>query len=383
MKKITLVLSFLGITASVFAQSQLRTLSHGGVERQYKLYVPAAYGPGDKVPLVFVLHGLGDNMNNMEQVGMTLIADTANFIVITPQAVADPLVTTFLGVEGTAWNSGAGASVPGFTYYPNQNINDVGFIDTLIAVTASEYDIDHRRVYVCGFSMGGFMSNRLACELNNKIAAVAPVAATIGDGITCTPGRAVPHISFHGTADATVGYDTAGFGTSVPEMLNFWANNNGCTTPDTLPVPDVANDGLTVEHIVYNNCSADAELEHFKVFGADHTWLGPNNDIFYTAEIWKFFRRFVHPDQTLAVNSPTPLSESRVSPNPAASGAELSLMQADASVQALIMSLTGVIISKSWVNDSKLRLPELSQGVYLVAYTAKNGKPVQQKLVVR
>jgi polyhydroxybutyrate depolymerase len=56
-----------------YAQSILKTLSINGVERQYKLYVPASYDGSSKVPLVFCFHGLGDNMDNFEGIGMTYV----------------------------------------------------------------------------------------------------------------------------------------------------------------------------------------------------------------------------------------------------------------------------------------------------------------------
>jgi polyhydroxybutyrate depolymerase len=212
---------------------------------------------------------------------MNLIADTANFIVLVPQALSDP-------IAGTAWNSGAGIS----GYYPNKNINDVGFINALIDTTIAKYSINQNRVYVCGFSMGGFMTERMAATSNKKITAFASVAGTFGGGLSnLNPGRPIPIVHFHGTSDQTVGYYNNSYGNNVDSLLHFWIANNKCdTTAVHTNLPDIANDGYTVEHFVYPNGLSD--VEHFRVNGADHVWLSkPQNDISYTEEIWRFFNK--------------------------------------------------------------------------------------------
>ncbi len=381
MKKNLLITLLSTISITVLAQTQgsvTRTINFGGKSREYRLHVPASYNANQKVPLVFVFHGLGDNMGNMEGVGMTLIGDTANFITITPQALADPLA-------GTAWNSGAGANLGGIQYFPNQNVDDVGFVSKMIDTTAAEFNIDLRKVYACRFSMGGYMTNRLACELNNRIAAFGPVAATIGAGITCTPNRPLPIITFHGTSDATVSYDSASFGMSVPQLLNFWKNNNGCNSLDSFAMPDIANDGYTVEHFVYGNCSPTSALEHFKVYGADHTWLGPGDDIFYTAEIWKFFSRFQHPNQSLDVNEKfQPANQLSVLPNPIEMGGKISINLPKTFSRLQLTNLKGQLVMEISGIDQKAELgsENLQPGIYFLNANSKTGQSISSKLII-
>ncbi|MBX7183473.1 MAG: T9SS type A sorting domain-containing protein [Bacteroidia bacterium] len=376
MKHFVLASTLLLSALTSISQSVVKTINIGGTQRQYKLYVPASYNGSEKVPLVFCFHGLGDNMDNFENIGMTFVADTANFIVITPQAATDALA-------GTAWNSGAGVSFGGFEYFPNQNVDDIGFINAMIDTTASNFNLDMRRIYACGFSMGGYMTNRVACELNDRIAAFAPVAATIGAGITCNPGRALPLITFHGTSDATVAYDTASFGSSVPQLLDFWANNNGCASMDSSLVPDIANDGYHITHFTYGNCSTDGALEHFKVYGAQHTWLGPSDDIFYTTEIWKFFMRYQHPNQSLGLLE-SEVNSNIIFPNPIGKGQtiEISLPRNEGSIQ--IMDMNGQLIQLTTTDSGKLKINsnELNSGMYLVSFTDRNGEVAIRKLIV-
>lgn len=286
MKKLLLLLFLLPIVLQ--AQRTTRNVTFDGVTRLYIEYVPESYDGSTPYPLVFVLHGLGDNAENFSGVGFEQLSELEDFIVITPQA----LPASILGFDfGNAWNSGAGVIVLGSPFTLNPNVKDVEFISFLIDSMANHYNIDLDKVYSTGFSMGGFMSNRLACELNDKIAAIGSVAGTIGTGLECTPGRAVPMIHFHGTADATIGYTANNFGSNAQETVDFWSANNGCdASPTSTNWPNSASDGITLTKYVYNNC--DAEVEFFKAEGAGHSWLfQPSNDITYTTQIWEFLSR--------------------------------------------------------------------------------------------
>ena len=271
------------------AQKTPRTVTFDGVSRSYIEYVPTIYDGSTAVPLVIALHGLGDTDDNFSNVGFEVLSEVENFIVVTPQALFAE-VEVIPGVPipvGNAWNSGAGYS--GITLNPD--VKDVEFISFLIDSFVNHYNIDLDRVYATGFSMGGFMSNRLACELNDKIAAIGSVAGTIGSALNCNPERAVPMIHFHGTDDGTVAYTNNTFGTDAEETVEFWATNNSCDASSSATAfPDNVSDGITLTHYVYNNC--DADVEFFKADGAGHDWLyKPNNDISYTIEIWDFFSR--------------------------------------------------------------------------------------------
>lgn len=225
-------------------------------------------------------------MNNFAGIGMNYVADTANFIVVTPQALIDQQFT-----NSTAWNSGAGLF--GFTL--NANVDDIGFVNAMLDTLIANYNVDEARVFACGFSMGGFMTNRIGCELNHRFAAIASVAGTIGSGLNCTPGRPVPACHFHGTGDQTVAYTGNSYGSDAEDLATFWATNNNCNASPTITaLPDVANDGYTITHYLYGTCDNAAEVELYKVDSAQHEWLTPLNDIFYTTEIWKFFSRHTH-----------------------------------------------------------------------------------------
>jgi polyhydroxybutyrate depolymerase len=354
--------------SSFKAQLTTNNWNYGGVAREYLTYVPASYTGTTPVPVVFCLHGLGDNMNNFYNIGMKFVADTANFIVVVPQALSS--------FAGTAWNSGAGLN--GFTL--NATVDDVGFIGAIIDTLIANYNIDQRRVFSCGFSMGGFMSQRLACELNDRIAAVASVAGTIGNTLTCNPGRAVPVCHFHGTADSTIYYNDNQYGNDPEEMVEFWAQNNGCNASPTITLlPDLANDDLLVSHYVYDGCNAAGEVELFRVDSAEHVWLTPANDIFYTTEIWKFFMRQVHAD-FVSQSEIRPIAI-QMYPNPVS---ELLTITAENAVTVEILDITGRIVYQSATINARqeIDVSTFSKGTFTVVVKSERGVVSIEKLII-
>ena len=151
-----------------------------------------------------------------------------------------------------------------------------------------DYGIDPRRVYATGISNGGFMSVRLAMELSEKIAAVAPVTAQLSKALKDrTPKLPISIMIVNGTKDPLVPFEGGHvrlfrFGRSRGEILSTAATaehfrrHNGCDkTPKKSGVPDKdPNDGTTVEVEKYAGCKNGAEVILVKVIGGGHTWPG-------------------------------------------------------------------------------------------------------------
>lgn len=303
-----IILFWLTAGITLYAQNINSGFTHNGVNRTYIVHLPPTYTPNSQMPLVLVLHGLGDSGNGiMMGTGFNMAADTAGFIAVYPDA-ADALF------GAAAWNSGAN---------PFGSANDVGFISALIDTMYEQYHIDLNRVYSTGFSMGGIMSHRLACELSNRIAAIASGSGTFATSVigNCSPGRAVPVMHVHGTADSVVPFDgnTLLGLQSVGATINFWATNNNCalTAPASTPVANTANDGITINKTEYSLCSNNSEVILYTATGMEHTWLQPNNDMSETAEIWKFFLRHQLNEQTVGTELLQPQLALQYYPNPA------------------------------------------------------------------
>ena len=215
------------------------------------------------------------------------IADTAGFIIAHPQGTDD-------NSGNPHWNVGWGGS----------NVDDIGFAAALIDTISASFNIDQDRVYSTGFSNGGFMSHLLACQLGNRIAAIAAVAGSMSPPMfnACNPSGPTPVLQIHGNQDPVVPY--IGLPTvakSVSDVLQYWSTFDNCNpTPSATALPNTnTNDGSTVEHIVYSGCDNSITVEHFKVLGGGHAWPGSsvtlpgtNRDIDASLEIWKFFSRY-------------------------------------------------------------------------------------------
>ncbi|MGE0637630.1 MAG: T9SS type A sorting domain-containing protein [Bacteroidia bacterium] len=369
-KQLLLSLALIICAGSVFAQWSNKGFTFEGNARQYRMYVPPMYDANTPVSLVLALHGLGDNMTNFSGIGMKNIADTANIIFVVPQALADPLA-------GTAWNSGAGF----LGYFPNSNIDDVGFISALIDTISANYAINSQNIFCCGFSMGGFMTERLACQLSHKIRSFASVAGTFGSAITCEPWRSVCVLHFHGTADATVPYTGGDYGISADSLINFWVANNQCTTdPQIDSLPNTMSDGYTVEKYTYGNGNDNTRVNLYKVDGADHTWLTNANDVSYSVEIWKFFSScggvLTGMENTAAAR------EMEVFPNPA--GDVLTIRFPDfvngSEYSVTLTDFTGKVVLTSTLKDENTRLDlkanSLAKGIYFLNVAGRSKKIV-------
>lgn len=374
---------FLFLSGNLFCQWQTGTLQHASGLREYSIYVPTNYNPQNPASLVLTLHGLGDNMTNFRNIGFNVLAETNNIIVVCPQAITDP-------VAGTSWNSGAG-----FAFYtPNAGVDDVGFLSALIDKVKQNYSINANKVFACGFSMGGFMTERLALVLNNKIKVFASVAGTFGTAIlpvaAGTPGRPVSIAHFHGTSDQTIGYTNNSYGNSVDEMINYWkTNNQSVSTPVHTTLPDTANDGYTVDHYKYVSPNNNSVIELFKVNNAGHIWLTSQNDISYTQKIWEFFNQN---SNVLAVGEVGVKPVFSMAPNPADNYVEFTLpskgWEHSSELEISIFDLTGnkVLSLPISFTDRKYRLNlkenALTSGVYMISFKTKDGESIPAKKLI-
>lgn len=266
--------------------------------RNYLVHIPPQYDPQRPTPVVIALHGGGVNAAfTVATSGLNRKADQANFVVVYPEGTGfGPFLT---------WNAGGvlgwfGATQP----------NDVQFLRSLLDDLESRVNVDSRRVFATGLSNGGMMCYRLAAEMSDRIAAIAPIAGTQARDFPL-PERAVPLVHFHGTRDNFVppnGPD----GTippfltfkSVAETLQLWAAHNGCPPQPTVePLPNRVNDGTTVQKQTYAPGRAGAEVVYYRIEGGGHTWPGEFSilalvgrityDIRANDVMWDFFQ--AHP----------------------------------------------------------------------------------------
>jgi polyhydroxybutyrate depolymerase len=270
-----------------------QTWNTGGLLRSMYIHVPESYDPQVPTELVINFHGFTmDEDKEANASRMNDYADARNFIVVYPQGIWD------------SWNAGdcCGDAWTG-------GVDDVAFTRAILASVQANYCIDPNRIYASGFSNGGFLAFRLACEMADTFAAIGNVAAAFGmDPDSCSPSRPVPLYAVHGTGDIIVPYDG---GTpildplklgplhfrSFPDSIDIWREKTGCTSA---PAADYENGDTSC---VRSACAAGAEVIACRVDGGGHQWPGGNSinfllgkvsqDLDATGQMLDFFDR--HP----------------------------------------------------------------------------------------
>lgn len=298
-KLLLMLILLLSCAAPAFAQSgeapDALTWTFAGLERSYLLHVPGNLSA--PAPLVIALHGRFDSGAGMEALtGFDALADRAGFIVAYPD-----------GIDGE-WNFVR--NVPGY----DTTQDDTAFLVALIDHVAEAHPVDRTRVYLAGFSNGGFMVQRAACENPAPFAAFAAVAAAGFGGMSevCPETGAVPApmLLMNGTEDTNIPWDGTPITRSgktvyvtypVSQTLGYWATFNGCPADaETSEVPSAEAAPETVVRILTLKCPAGTDVLLYGIIGGGHNWPGQaesipeqtgaiNRDIDASAEIWKFF----------------------------------------------------------------------------------------------
>ena len=255
------------------------SIIHNGVYRQFITYIPDSYDPLFEIPLLFNLHGKSQTAyGSMLYSDFRPISDTAIFMITYPQGLLD-------NTGDTHWN------------YGQSSVDDIGFLSSLYNHLITNYNIDTKRVYSSGMSNGGAMSYYLACNMSDKIAAIASVTGAMSSyqHLACNPIHPTPILEIHGTEDTVVTFNSV-----IPGLL-YWRDYNNCELiADTTIIDNLfLGDFSTVEHIIYKNGDNNSTTELFKILGGGHTWPGSffsqgitNQDIDASSEIWKFFSKF-------------------------------------------------------------------------------------------
>jgi len=273
------------------AGDHLGHINVGGVDRTYILHIPQSLPESAPVPLVLVFHGGGGHAANMPNfTHFDSLADREKFMVVYPESF------------NKSWNDTRGLSPA----------DDVGFIRALIAELQSTHNTDPKRTYATGISNGGFFSNRLACDLTDKLAAIAAVAATMPETLVpvCKPSAPISVMFIHGSKDPLVHIDGGpvlrdrGVATSLVEAAAFWRKWDGVSAqPAVNNLLDQAHDGTTVRHEVYAGGKQRTEVVVYIIEGGGHTWPGgpqylpafligrTSHNLDATQTIWDFFKR--------------------------------------------------------------------------------------------
>ncbi len=191
-----------------------------------ELRLPATLRSGEQVPLLMILHGFGVSSRMLiAKAGLDQIADQKKFAYLAPQGMSDAEGRPF-------WNAGKSCCD-----LEHRGVDDVQRLAALLDESSENAAIDRQRLFVIGYSNGGFMAQRLACKAGDRIAGVISVAGAAPSGDEpCVQHSALSFLEIHGDADPVVHY---GGGTvfdrsdvaphpSALETAKYWARRLGC-----------------------------------------------------------------------------------------------------------------------------------------------------------
>lgn len=257
-----------------------RTLTHNGIERQYRVRLPAGYDETKQYPLVFAFHGYLDRSKQLEfYSGLSNLGQEESFIAVYPEGVK------------RSWNGGICCG-----YAFENDVDDVGFIDNLLTVLGDQYAVDKDKVYAIGFSNGGVLTARLIQELPDTFAGAAMVMSSFGteEKVLSLSEANTPLILLNGTDDLYIPRDADALTNSfnfIPLDRSDELLRQSYACPDN---PEISESDRFI-HKTYR-CDS-ARLETYLYKDTAHVWPGwrvmhpftsvPDS----TRTIWEFLKK--------------------------------------------------------------------------------------------
>jgi polyhydroxybutyrate depolymerase len=231
---------------------------------------PAGYDSSTPTPLIVSLHGYSVDISTLEvRLPFEPLADSYNFIYVQPQGTLDSTGRRF-------WN-GTDACCA----YDNSSVNDSAYLRALIDAIRRNYAVDPKRIYITGYSNGGFMAHRMACDHADLIAAVVSYAgATFLDPGACVPTEPVSILQIHGTEDPVILYGGGTYdlrGGPYPgaqATVQSWGDLVGCISFADLPnssfdlVSDIAGNETSIS--TFAECPSARAVELWTIQGGAH-----------------------------------------------------------------------------------------------------------------
>jgi polyhydroxybutyrate depolymerase len=245
--------------------AQHGSLTVAGLKRTYRLYVPPSLGPTQQSPLVVILTGCpgtGDEMADLTHADD--MATAGGFVVVYPDPVPDASGDPS-NLEG-CWNAGTCCGDA-----QTKGADDVKFISSLLDRLITDAPVDKTRVFVAGLSAGGMMAYRLACQLSNRLVAIASVS---GAQVikTCSPARSISILEMHGTDDSRLPYGGDQYFPSTMSTIQRWVALGVCATTPTQTVNGITNTSL------WSRCRAGTVVRFDTIAGGHHSWFGSDMD---------------------------------------------------------------------------------------------------------
>lgn len=260
-------------------------MTHNGKTRTGLIYIPPTYNNKNSFSLVFGLHGTAGNGKDFLRSGFNQLAEELDFIMVYPD-----------GFNGD-WDI-----IPGRGTW----IDDLGYFKVLINELKNRFNIDRTRIYVTGFSLGGYMSYRLAYDLSEEIAAIASAS-----GLMYLPQavkkntNSVAILHLHAIDDGNVPFEGDRIyesPLSVMKCISFWKKNNSITDEKSIQFFD-RNE---IKGTIWSNAENKSDVALITSPKGGHSWLP-----FATEQIAEFFYNHPIRKNSIKINykSLTPYNE--------------------------------------------------------------------------
>lgn len=247
-----------------------RTLLVNGLQRSYLIYIPPGLSDQQAVPLVFIFHGFGESgLLARLYTGLDAIASANRFVLVYPNGS---------GPNGAfSWN-GSGCC----GYADENQVDDIAFVRAIIADVRTLVGIDDKRIYAAGFSNGALLAYRLACEISDTFAAIAPVGGILLYS-PCEPQQPVSVLHIHGLQDTRVPFINSGQPfPSGEQSVATWATLNGCTDAQIVEQTEF------LTHTSYGPCAPGIAVELYTL-DIGHAWPSSLTIAPLSQTVWDFF----------------------------------------------------------------------------------------------
>lgn len=214
----------------------------------------------NKDGIAIFLHGSPGNAKKVMGIfDAKMLAETYNLVALSP--------------EGTTltwgWLSSNKSS--------DDSNRDVDYLTELISKVKGDYNVTTDKVYIFGYSAGGFMAYKLACVIPEQITAVISLAGQFRGSLdACSTSTAVSIHHLHSTSDREVPFIGRQTGNilSVSKTIAHWQQKNGCDADfETIEHPGVTEASANTVTERYKNCDKTVALSKMTAVAHESNYL--------------------------------------------------------------------------------------------------------------
>jgi polyhydroxybutyrate depolymerase len=275
------------------AQEEVQINEH---TRTFVVHLPQGYDSQQHYPVAIMLHGRDQDAAEMARLThFNQFADQDGIIAVYPNALngrragaAGQPPNYRRGPYGRRGPFGRGPGYPpGQRNDPERRQGaargpeDIPFLNRVIDKVATHYSVDTRRIYAIGLGEGGFMAMRMGCNMADRIAAFATVAAAMPKNLNCIPSRPTAVLLMNGTDDHIVNYGGGHYKDGMLELLSAensakeWARLNRCSEkPTESKLPALQKGGKDTKVYLFDGCRENAQVALYAIKDGGHTWPG-------------------------------------------------------------------------------------------------------------